>query len=82
MLDRRTTQFPFLHEDLITKFAYNGSNQVEYIGRAQPGSATSEAKWQIKKYTYSSGLVTDIQFADGANDYVHIWDERTGLSYS
>ena len=54
-----------------------------YLGYAEPGTATTAAKWQIRKLTYdSAGAVTDIQFASGTNDFIHVWDNRATYSYS
>lgn len=69
------------------KLAYvaagNGQGQIEYQGLAYPGAATSEARWQIKKFTYdSNNRMTDIQWAGGTDSYTSIWDNRAALSYS
>lgn len=60
----------------------SGTSKVEYIGLAIPGTAKSVASWQIKKLTYSGNNVTDIQFADGDNNFDNVWNDRSGLSYS
>ena len=65
----------------IQRMAYSG-NLVEYIGVAQPGSLTSESKWQIRKMSYSGNLTTAILFADGNTNFDNIWDNRASLSYS
>ena len=66
---------------LTQAIAYDGSNQTEYIGYTLPGTGKGEAKWLIKKLTYSSGLVTDIQFANSKATFESVWNDRTGLSY-
>jgi len=66
----------------IQRLAYNASGFVEYIGLAKPGTATSEAKWQIKKLTYSGTNVTEINFADGNLNFDKEWDEKASYSYS
>lgn len=63
------------------RIAYSGVNPV-YIGEAVPGSLTSEAKWKIKKLTYSGDNVSSILWADGNNKYDNIWDNRAILDYS
>lgn len=64
------------------KFEYSGDNVI-YIGKADPGTATSEAKWSIQKLTYDgSNHCTDIQWADGTNVFDKVWDSRTSYSYS
>lgn len=73
----------FATDLLMTQaFAYDGSSQTEYIGYALPGTSKASPKWLIKKLTYSSGLVTDIQFAGGVISFNSIWTSRTGYSYS
>ncbi len=57
------------------------SDTVTYIGKADPGTATSAASWQIVRVTrvdddYSREL------ADGDTDFDNIWDDRASLSYS
>lgn len=73
----------FATDLLMTQaFAYDGSNQTEYIGYALAGTGKGSPKWLIKKLTYSAGLVTDIQFAGGVIAFNSIWNSRTGYSYS
>ena len=52
-----------------------------YIGEATPGTATSEAKWRIKKISVS-GTVTSISWAGGSRSFDQIWDNRLSLSYN
>lgn len=49
-----------------------------YLGKALPGSATSDAAWQIKRYNKSAGTMT---FADDVTTFTKIWDSRTGYTY-
>lgn len=67
---------------LITLLSYDGSGNVEYLGKANPGSATSSAVWQIKKFAYDgSGNLENILTAySGA--FRGIWDNRAGLTYA
>ena len=55
-----------------------------YIGRAQPGTATSAARWQVSRAveTTSLPITTTVTWADGDAAYDNIWDNRTALSYS
>ena len=64
------------------KISYDASDNIEYIGIAKPGSATSAAVWQIKKLTYSTDQITDLQWATGSDNFKHVWDNRASLSYS
>lgn len=63
------------------KIAYTGDH-VEYVGQASPGTTASEAKWSIKKLTYSGSHVTDIQWANGDNGFKFIWDDRASYTYA
>lgn len=50
-----------------------------YFGFAAPGSATSAARWKIKRLTQATNV---FQLADGNDQYDNIWDNRASLSYS
>lgn len=62
--------------------AYDASDNPEYVGEAPPGTATSTAKWRIKKITWSGSLATNVEWADGDTKFDNIWDDRPSLSYS
>lgn len=49
-----------------------------YLGKATPGTATSAASWQIKRYNKSAGHMS---FADDVTTYNKVWDDRTSYSY-
>jgi hypothetical protein len=53
-----------------------------YSGKAIPGTATSAASWLIQKLTFNAGGDVTIQYANGADTFVNIWDNRASLSYS
>ena len=82
MINTKTVQYPFDKNDLKMRAAYNVGGDLEYIGYAAPGTATSAAAWQIRKLTYSGGDVTQVNFAAGVNDYTKVWDDRATYSYS
>jgi hypothetical protein len=50
-----------------------------YIGYAIPGTATSEAKWKIKRVDTTT---ISILWANGTAFYSNVWDDRTSISYS
>lgn len=52
-----------------------------YTGWAVIGTATSEAKWKIKRTVIAGSLITDT-WADGDIEYDNVWDDRASLSYS
>lgn len=49
-----------------------------YLGKATPGSATSDAAWQIKRYNKTTGQMS---FADDVTTFTKQWSARTGYSY-
>jgi hypothetical protein len=64
------------------KMAYSGSN-LEYLGKAEIGTATAGSGWQVKKFSYDgSSNLTDILFAEGTDAFDKVWDSRTTYSYS
>lgn len=52
-----------------------------YIGYALIGTATSAAKWQIRKFQTTSNVLTML-YANGSTKADQIWDNRSSLSYS
>ena len=71
------------HDNYISKMAYDANNNLEYLGKAAIGSATSAAVWQIKKFTYDvSNNLTGILWANGNESFANIWDNYATLSYS
>ena len=66
----------------VQRYDYDGSGKVIYTGNAPPGSATSAAKWSIKRFTYSGTNLTVAEWAGGNNLCVNIWDNRASLTYS
>ena len=67
-----------------TTATYEGRNDTTsdtnlvYLGKATPGTATSAAGWQIKRYNKSAGHMS---FADDATTFTKVWDDRTSYSY-
>lgn len=49
-----------------------------YLGKAAPGSASSDAAWQIKRYNKSAGHMS---FADDVTTFTKTWDNRTSYGY-
>lgn len=64
------------------QLAYDSSNNLEYLGIAKIGSATSGALWQIRRFTWSSNDLVTIEWTDGDFEFDNIWDNRASLSYS
>ena len=53
----------------------------QYLGIAAPGTATSAASWQIRRWNTSGDPVVT-EWADGDNSTDNVFDNRTSLSYS
>lgn len=68
--------------DYTQQMEYDGSNNLIYHGRTVPGTATSVAAWQIKKFTYVGSNLTAVQFAAGSAAFAAVWDNHAALSYS
>ena len=67
----------------VTALSYDGNSNLEYLGRANIGTAQSVTGWQIKKLSYDgNNNLTDIQQEGGNATFDAIWDDRAGLSYS
>ena len=49
-----------------------------YLGKATPGTASSDAAWQIKRYNKSAGHMS---FADDETTFTKTWDDRTSYTY-
>jgi len=62
--------------------AYNSVGQVEYIGRAAPGSTEGSAKWQIEKRTYINNRLTKIEWCNGDANFDNLWTGYASFSYS
>ncbi len=52
---------------------------VDYVGEASIGTATSASSWRIKKVDSTTGVI--IQWA-GTGVFDQVWDSRASLSYS
>ena len=62
---------------------YDASDNLTYVGKAQIGSAKGDSVWQIQKYSYDgSSNLTDIQWAEGTDDFTNEWDIRATYNYS
>jgi len=52
-----------------------------YVGEALPGTATTEAKWRIKRIE-TVGEDFNILWADGDANFNNVWDDRATFTYS
>lgn len=63
-------------------FDRTSTANVEYIGFAGGGIATSTAQWKIMKIEKTGGQPNSIKYASGTEDAINKWDDRTTLQYS
>ena len=76
VLDRLKAELEVQYNRLI-----DTDGQYIYIGEALPGTATSDAKWRIKRVDQKAGDDYDIIWADGTAELTKVWDDRLTLSY-
>lgn len=61
----------------------NTGGNVLYLGVAAPGTLKASSGWRIQKWSYDgNGLLSDIQWADGTNEFTKVWDDRATYNYS
>ena len=61
----------------IIKIDETSTPNTTYIGKALPGTLTTEASWQIQKITD-----TEILFASGTSLFDKQWSQRTTYTYT
>ncbi len=79
----------FIVEDAeVALQAQNDANgNPIFLGRAKIGTATSEAKWQIRAIAYDGNQgVTDVTWPENdegnpSGEYEFIWDDRATLTF-
>jgi len=86
--DRLIAPEPGSAEELATlqkEVDFTASDTIVYQGFSQPGVETSEAAWRITRTVFTTNVPNSddvtVEFADNDTDFVHIWDNRVGLSY-
>lgn len=67
-----TTYITIIREDA-------GDPSISYIGKAVPGTATSDAAWQIASLDENTNL--DLLYADGGA-FTQVYDDRESLTYA
>ncbi len=73
----RTQSQPAVRHTLLD----DAGGNTYYVGRAVPGTPTTEASWEIRKLL-TLGNNIEILWADGDGNYDNVWDNRASLSYS
>ncbi len=82
---KRDAQANVIQESYIGDMKFRGeyvANQLIYKGFARPGTATSEAKWQIAKITYDGTDITEVNWAQGSSEFNYVYDDRATYTYS
>ena len=72
-------------EDELTyakRIDFTINETVIYRGEAIAGSLDSANVWRIRRITIASDNDVTEQWADGADTFTQIWDDRLTLSYS
>jgi len=71
--------------DMKFRGEYSTGNII-YRGYARPGTATSAAKWQIAKLTYSGSDLTQVDWPQSggiaSSEFIFVWDDRATYTYS
>ena len=68
-------------QDQYAFISDGNADGYQYEGTALPGTLTSTAAWQIKRFNLTGNPLV-VQWADGDNFMNNIWDNRTSLTYS
>lgn len=68
-------------DGLICNLAYDAEGHVQYVGYASPGSANSDAVWQIQRLTWVNGKLTMVRFAGGA-EFNQSWTDLASKVYA
>jgi hypothetical protein len=62
---------------------YDAGGKLIYHGMAVAGSGPAVASWQIKKLAWDAGgKLISLQYANGAEDFNSVWNNRAALPYS
>jgi hypothetical protein len=83
--DADYTKMQNTYGDLAVQMAYDGSDNLIYIGLARPGSDASLPVWQIRKLNYTGTNLTSITWpqlnACVTSDFSFIWANRASYTY-
>jgi hypothetical protein len=70
-------------QNYATRYDQDSSTPtLAYLGKAQVGTATSAAGWQIQKLDFGIDGDVTVTWADGNAGFDNVWDNRASLSYS
>uniref|UniRef100_A0A7C3WXX6 Uncharacterized protein n=1 Tax=Dictyoglomus turgidum TaxID=513050 RepID=A0A7C3WXX6_9BACT len=80
--DQRLEVHVISEKEFTVRTEYDSASNLIYYGEAEPGSLESEAKWRIKKITWSGSLLVDIKWANGDALFTKVWNDRATYNYS
>ena len=66
-----------------TRIEYDANKNPVYVGDVAPGVKTNEIGWRIEKLTYdANNNVTAVEWAQGSDKFIYVWEERAEYNYS
>ena len=82
-----TAQSTVIYEEVAEKntqaLDYDIDGNLIYAGEALPGADKANPVWAIRKLIYDiNGDVSDVHWANGTSEKIHVWDDRTTYTYS
>lgn len=79
----KANPLPVAAGDYTKAYARAANGNLTYEGWAQPGSATADPAWKIRKFTYDAqnNILTET-WADGNTNFDNVWDDRAVPTYS
>ncbi len=70
-------------QEPVVRIENDANNNPVYVGEAPPGVTTNKIGWRIKKITYdASNNPLQIEWAEGSDAYIYVWDRRADYNYS
>lgn len=60
---------------------YDSNGRLEYYGQAEAGAGEGDAKWMIRRYTYSGSVETGKTYPNGSTENMFIWRNRKTYRY-
>lgn len=60
---------------------HDSNGRLEYYGQAEAGTPETEAKWMIRKYSYSGIVETGRTYPNGSTANIFVWKNRATYRY-
>ena len=72
-----------IEDDFTNALDYDANGNLIFQGIAKISTAQTAPGWKIKKFTYDvNNNLTDVQYADGNDNFDNIWNNRATHTYS